>query len=152
METLTDIIINVTSPVFKEGEEIPSKYTCDGDNINPPIIFNNLPENSVSVAIIMEDPDAPKGTFDHWLVWNISANINEITEDFIPGIEGKNSFGEYRYGGPCPPNGTHRYFFYVYALDITLDLPMETNKQELIKAMEGHVLAEGHLMGRYTKR
>lgn len=152
METITDIIINVTSPVFKEGQEIPSRYTCDGENINPPILFNNVPESAISLVIIMEDPDAPNGTFDHWLVWNISANINQVTEDFVPGVEGKNSFGEYRYGGPCPPGGPHRYFFNVYALDIPLDLPIETKKKELKKAMEGHVLAEGHLMGRYTKK
>lgn len=110
MESLTDIIINVSSPAFDMGQEIPKKYTCDGENINPPLTFENFPDKTVSLALIMDDPDAPNRTFNHWVVWNIRPDIGEIKENFIPGIVGKNSYGDFNYSGPCPPSGTHRYF------------------------------------------
>lgn len=152
MESLTDIIINVSSPAFDMGQEIPKKYTCDGENINPPLTFENFPDKTVSLALIMDDPDAPNRTFNHWVVWNIRPDIGEIKENFIPGIVGKNSYGDFNYSGPCPPSGTHRYFYKVYALNMNFQLPIETGAQELLKAMEGHVLAQGQIMGLYTKK
>lgn len=152
MEQLTDIIINVSSPAFEDGMEIPRKYTCDGENINPPLSFENFPENTVSLALIMDDPDAPNRTFNHWTVWNIRPDIGAIDENFVPGIIGKNSYGEFNYSGPCPPKGsTHQYYFMIYALDINLELPIDSGTQDLLKAMEGHVLAQGQLIGKYTK-
>lgn len=152
MEQLTDIIINVSSPAFEMGKEIPKKYTCDGENINPPLAFENYPENTASLALIMDDPDAPNKIFNHWTVWNIRPDIGAIDENIIPGIVGKNSYKEFNYQGPCPPSGTHRYLFNVYALDTILELPLVTGAQDLKKAMEGHVLAQGQLIGLYSKK
>lgn len=152
METLLDIEIKISSPAFQEGGNIPEKYTCDGENINPPIKMENLPDGTESVALIVEDPDAPNGTFDHWVVWNIRPVEDEIREHVTPGVEGKNSFNQHHYGGPCPPDGEHRYFFKLFALNKMLDLDVNSGKQELLKAMEGNVLATGELMGRYKKK
>jgi Raf kinase inhibitor-like YbhB/YbcL family protein len=143
--------LNVHSTEFAQNGHIPPKYTCEGDNINPPLNISGVPEKAKALAIIMEDPDAPRGVFDHWLVWNISPNIS-IAENTNPGISGTNSFGTTGYGGPCPPSGRHRYYFKVYALDAELTLIHGSNKTELLKAMEGHVLAQGDLMGYYQKK
>lgn len=147
METKT---LTITSPAFMHEGAIPSKYTCDGDNINPPLQIAGLPENTITLALIVEDPDAPKGIFDHWIVWNIDP-IETIKEDSRPGISGTNSMGKTGYSGPCPPNGTHRYFFYVLALDTDIDLAAGADKTALQQAMEGHIIAQGSIMGTYKR-
>ena len=143
--------LKVISTVFSHNGHIPSEYTCDGRNINPPLEVTNIPEGTKTLALIMEDPDAPRGTFDHWLVWNISPN-DAIAEQSNPGISGTNDFGKTGYGGPCPPSGVHRYFFKIYALDTKLDLLAGADKQALLEAMTDHILAEGTIMGHYQKK
>jgi len=143
--------LQVQSVAFSHNGHIPPKYTCEGENINPSLEVNNVPEGTKSLALIMEDPDAPNGTFDHWIVWNISPN-EAIAEQSIPGISGTNSFGKTGYGGPCPPSGSHRYFFKMFALDTELDLQAGSDKNALFEAMEDHILAQGELMGHYQKR
>ncbi|MFC0775533.1 YbhB/YbcL family Raf kinase inhibitor-like protein [Terrimonas alba] len=143
--------LKVYSTVFSHNGHIPPEYTCDGKNINPPIEVDNIPEGTKTLALIMEDPDAPRQTFDHWVVWNISPT-EAITEESVPGISGTNSFGHTGYGGPCPPSGAHRYFFRVYALDKKLDLMAGATKEELQESMHDHILAQGELMGYYQKK
>lgn len=140
----------ISSPAFQNEGIIPAKYTCDGEDINPPLKVDKIPEGTQTLAIIVEDPDAPKGTFDHWLVWNIPPK-NSIAENRIPGISGKNGAGKTGYHGPCPPSGYHRYYFHVFALDNSLDLEAGVDKKALQQAMEPHILAKGSLMGRYQK-
>lgn len=147
----TDLVIKVTSPAFKEGENIPSLYTCDGKNINPPLHIDGLPEGTKSLALIVDDPDAPHGTWVHWVVWNIPPT-NDIRENTVPGQQGLNDFQRTTYGGPCPPSGTHRYFFKVYALDQLLTLPPRATKNELESAMKNHILSNGQIMGRYARK
>lgn len=143
--------LKVYSTVFSHNGHIPPEYTCDGKNINPPIGVDNIPEGTKTLALIMEDPDAPRQTFDHWLVWNIPPT-EAITEESVPGISGTNSFGNTGYGGPCPPSGAHRYFFRVYALSKKLDLNAGASKEELQERMQDHILAQGELMGYYQKK
>lgn len=150
MSTTTDIQLQLTSTAFNQGGDIPRKYTCEGDNINPPLECKGMPRQTAVWALITEDPDTGHGVFDHWLVWNIRPN-ETIKENDVPGIYGRNSFGKNGYGGPCPPTGRHRYFFHVYALDKELDLPPGSTKQELQNAMQGHILATAELMGHYEK-
>jgi len=140
----------VSSPVFDNEGEIPARYTCDGDNINPPLVIDQIPGNTVSLVIIMEDPDAPKGTFDHWLVWNIPPRPG-ISENSNPGINGVNGAGRTGYHGPCPPSGSHRYYFHVFAIDTSLDLDPKTDKKTLQYIITPHILAEGTLLGMYGK-
>jgi len=149
--------LTIKSSAFKNNETIPRKYTCDGENVNPLIEILGVPKEAKSLALIMDDPDATGGvTWTHWLVWNIDPQTTYIEEDTLPpgAIEGKTSFGKTGYGGPCPPRGSkpHRYMFKVYALDITLGLMEGEGKTELMKAMEGHVLAEGTLTGLYQRK
>lgn len=141
----------VTSPVFENNGFIPPKYTCDGDDVNPPLNIEGLPEGTQSLVLIVDDPDAPFGTWDHWVVWNIPP-VGKIEENSIPGTEGLNDFNKHSYGGPCPPSGTHRYFFKVYALDTKLDLNPNSRKKNVEKAMKGHVLARGEIIGLYSRR
>ena len=148
IETAT---LQVNSDSFNHEDHIPTKYTCEGDDINPSLEISEVPEDTETLAIIMEDPDAPNGIFDHWLVWNIAPN-EAIAENSSPGISGINSFGKTGYGGPCPPSGVHRYYFKVFALNKTLDLQAGSDKKALLEAMDGHILAEGEMMGRYAKR
>lgn len=150
MDTKVTSIL-VTTDAFTHQGFIPSRFTCEGENINPPIEISNIPEETKSIAIIMEDPDAPHGTFDHWVAWNIKPNT-KITEGNVPGVSGTNSFGKKGYGGPCPPAGRHRYYIKVYALDTTLDLPESSGKKQLQAAIKGHVLGHGELMGHYEKQ
>jgi Raf kinase inhibitor-like YbhB/YbcL family protein len=140
----------ISSPAFENEGDIPSKYTCDGEDINPQLTVDNIPENTKTLAIIVEDPDAPKGTFDHWLVWNVPPE-NIIEENRIPGISGTNGAGKTGYYGPCPPSGTHRYYFHVFALDSSLDLQGGIDKKTLQNAMDSHIVAKGTLMGHYKK-
>lgn len=139
------------SSVFENNEKIPEKYTCDGENANPPLHIESIPKEAKTLALIVDDPDAPTGTFVHWVVFNIKI-IKDIREDSIPGKEGINSFKKISYGGPCPPSGTHRYFFKVYALDSELDLDSSATKADVEKAMKNHVLAKGELIGLYSKK
>lgn len=141
----------VQSPAFAHNGHIPAHYSCEGENINPPIEISDIPEGTKTLALIMEDPDAPNGVFDHWLLWNLlpGQTIGEKTD---LGVSGMNSFGKTGYGGPCPPSGTHRYYFRVYALDKELSVAAGQSKTELMEDMEGHVLGFGELMGRYRKR
>ncbi len=150
MATKTKADLIIISNAFSQGGHIPKKYTCEGEDINPPLKVSGFPEETKTLAIIVEDPDAPSGTFDHWLVWNIPPN-EPIAENYIPGISGCNSFGKTGYGGPCPPSGSHRYFFKVYALDSNLDLLAGSDKKALQEAMQNHVLASGELMAHYKK-
>ena len=143
-------VLEVRSTAFSEGGHIPPRYTCEGENINPPLEVDAIPEGTRSLALIVEDPDAPKGVYDHWLVWNIPPNAG-ITEKSNAGVTGRNSFGKNSYGGPCPPSGSHRYFFKVFALDRDLDLPAESDKSGLLEAMEGHIIGSGQLMAHYQK-
>ncbi len=145
--------MQISSPTFQNNQNIPSKYTCDGQNINPPLQFSDIPGNAQSLVLISDDPDAPMGTWVHWIIWNIDPKTTEIAENSVPtgAIEGTTSFGETGYGGPCPPSGTHRYFFKLYAIDIKLDLPITTNSQALEKALQGHILASSELIGLYKR-
>lgn len=141
----------LSSPAFEHGGAIPAKYTCDGEGINPPLQFSAIPDGTVSLALIVEDPDAPGGTYDHWLVWNIP-RAAEIPEGRRPGISGTNSDGKTGYHPPCPPDGEHRYYFYVYALDADLHLNPGASRSELEGAIQGHILGNSELMGRYTRQ
>jgi Raf kinase inhibitor-like YbhB/YbcL family protein len=143
--------INVSSSAFASNGSVPGKYTCDGQNINPPLEFEGIPEEAESLVLIVDDPDASPKTFTHWIVWNIEP-MAKIEEDSIPGVEGLNNFKKIGYGGPCPPSGTHRYFFRVYALDKNLDLKAGAGRKELEKEMIGHITAEGELMGKYSRK
>ena len=145
--------MKITSSAFENNGMIPSEYTCDGSDISPPLIMSDVPQETKSLAIIMDDPDAPMGTFTHWLVWNISPQKKQFTKDEkISFPQGKTSFGSKSYGGPCPPGGTHRYFFKLYALDEVLNLKEGSSKAELEKAMKGHVISEAVLMGKYSRK
>jgi Raf kinase inhibitor-like YbhB/YbcL family protein len=143
--------LRVRSVAFSHGGHIPPRYTCEGENINPPLEISGLPERTKTLALVVEDPDAPKGTYDHWVTWNIPPN-ETIAENSKPGVTGRNSFGNTGYGGPCPPSGSHRYFFKVYALDTELNLAAGADKRTLEQAMKDHVLATGELMAHYQKR
>jgi len=143
--------LDITSPAFKHLKKIPSKYTCDGENVNPPLSINNIPKETKSMVVIMDDPDAPVGAWDHWVVWDIKPK-KEIKENSIPGTEGINSFQNHHYKGPCPPSGSHRYFFKVYALDKELGLHPYSKKKEVEKAMVDHILAAGGLIATYQRK
>ena len=137
--------------MFKHNELIPAKYTCDCADINPPLRIEGTPEGTKSLVLIVDDPDAPMGTWDHWIVWNIPP-MERIEEDSIPGTEGLNDFRKHSYGGPCPPSGTHRYFFKVYSLDTNLELDRNARKKHVEKAIKGHILAKGELVGLYQRK
>lgn len=151
MTELVSKSLVIRSSAFENNGAIPSRYTADGDNVNPPLRIENLPDDTKSLALIIEDPDAPSGTFDHWVMWNIPPS-NEIREHTAPGVEGLNSERKNIYTGPAPPSGTHRYFFKVYALDSNLDLSTDSAKQDLQSAMKGHILAQGELIGTYSSK
>jgi Raf kinase inhibitor-like YbhB/YbcL family protein len=151
MTIVVNKTLTIKSSAFANNDFIPSKYTCDGSNINPELTIKDIPPDAKSLALVIDDPDAPKGTFDHWVMWNIPVK-EKIEENTSPGAQGKNGKGENRYTGPCPPSGTHHYHFKVYALDTKFDLPVSTDKQALLKAMEGHILASGELIGVYKNK
>jgi Raf kinase inhibitor-like YbhB/YbcL family protein len=142
--------LGVTSPAFGNNQLIPKRYTCDGEDVNPPLSIGKLPEGTRSLALTVDDPDAPMGTWDHWIVWNIPPT-SKIEENTVPGVEGLNDFRKHSYGGPCPPSGTHRYFFKIYALDIRLNITVNSRKKDLESAMKGHMLAKGELVGLYRR-
>ena len=144
--------MSLTSPAFNDGEAIPLEYSCDGDDLSPDLDWFGIPEGTGSLAFIMDDPDAPVGTWIHWVLYNIPADMPGLQQGITGvGEDGVNSWGTTGYGGPCPPGGTHRYFFKMYALDTVLDLGPGANKEELLTAMEGHILGQAELMGTYTR-
>ncbi len=150
--------MQLISPVFSHQDLIPAKYTCDGQDLSPPLRWDDVPAATQSFALICDDPDAPRRTFVHWVLFNLSADRRSLPEGVPPdgtlsegGIQGKNDFGNLGYGGPCPPSGSHRYFFKLYALDRFLDLQPGATKDQVTAAMQGHILAEGELMGRYQR-
>ncbi len=142
--------MRLTSTEFANNEFIPKKFTCEGEDINPALIIEKIPADAKSLALIIDDPDAPMGTWVHWVVYNIPI-ISRIDEGSIPGEQGVNDSGRRDYGGPCPPSGTHRYFFKIYALDAKLNLKAGLTKQELEKAMQGHILDKAELIGLYKR-
>jgi Raf kinase inhibitor-like YbhB/YbcL family protein len=155
--------IHIESQAFASGGTIPKLYTCDGKDVSPPLTWSGIPENARSLALICEDPDAPRGTWTHWVLFDLPANVGGLGEG-VPAqervtvaaagetaVQGKNDFGMTGYGGPCPPSGSHRYFFRIYALDTELGLGPKTTRQDLLRSIKGHVLAEGELMGTYSR-
>ena len=145
--------MKITTTAFQEGGNIPSKFTCDGADANPLLRFEGVPAEAKSLALIVDDPDAPGGLFTHWLVWNIDPKTAAVEENGAPSnsVQGKNDFGKSGYGGPCPPSGTHRYFFKIFALDRQLDLAAGSKRAQLDAQMRGHIIAQGELMGRYSR-
>ena len=145
--------MKLTSPAFTHNGAIPSEYTCDGSDLSPPLEISDVPSNAKSLVLINDDPDAPVGTWDHWIVFNIPSSIEDIPKGTEPkGTAGRNSWGRTGYGGPCPPSGTHRYFFKLYALDTELNLQEGATKKDLERAMQGHIIAQAELMGTYKRR
>jgi Raf kinase inhibitor-like YbhB/YbcL family protein len=142
--------MKLTSPAFEQNTLIPKKYTCEGENINPALLVTDIPKNAASLALIMDDPDAPAGTFVHWVVYDMPL-AEKIDENSVPGVQGVNGRGADRYAGPCPPSGKHRYYFRLYALDKVLALRKGANRNELERAMKNHVLDKSELMGLYQK-
>ena len=154
-----NMTITVTSPAFASMQTIPQKYTCDGEDLSPPLSWTNVPKNAHSIVLICDDPDAPAGDWVHWVCYDIPAAVDSLPEA-IPygdtlacgGKQGTSDFRKIGYGGPCHPGGTHRYFFKVYALDVMLNLPSGKTKKEIVKAIKGHVVASGELVGTYTRK
>lgn len=153
--------IRVSSPAFRDGDMIPKKYTCDGEDASPPLQFSGVPAGTKSLVLICDDPDAPVGTWTHWVLFNLPPDTKTLAEKIpasatLPSgaIHGQNSWGGRKigYGGPCPPSGTHRYYFKVYALDVKLDLHAGTTKKHLVKAMKRHIIGQGELMGTYKRQ
>jgi len=150
--------VTITSSSFTEGGLIPKKHTCDAEDISPDLNWSGVPKEVKSLALICDDPDAPVGTWVHWVLFNIPADVTTLQAGVSPDAvlkngarHGKNDFRKLGYGGPCPPGGTHRYFFKIYALDTLLSLESGSTKSQLLAAMKGHVLAEGQLMGKYKR-
>ncbi len=145
--------MKLTSSAFQNNGRIPEKYTCDGDDINPSLEISGAPSNAKSLVLIMDDPDAPVGTWDHWILFNINPATKTISEDSVPqgAIQGLNSWNRNNYGGPCPPSGTHRYVFKLYALDTTLSLTSNAKKSNIENAMKDHILAQTTLVGVYSR-
>ncbi len=144
--------LTIGSSAFEPNKPIPKKYSCDGDDTNPPLSIEGIPKETRSLALTLDDPDAPSGTFDHWVVWNIPPFTSQIAEHAKLGKEGLNGMREHGYTGPCPPSGKpHRYFFKVYALDMELGLSANSTKKDLEKAVQGHMLAKGELMGTFSR-
>ena len=151
--------IKITSSAFEHEGLIPPKYTCDGADISPPLQWEGVPEATMSIALISDDPDAPMGTWVHWVIFGLPADTKELAENIPPdetlpngARQGISNFGRIGYGGPCPPSGTHRYFFKIYALDTELELAPGAGKSDLLKAMEGHTLGQGQLIGKYKRK
>ncbi len=151
--------LTLSSGAFEHESMIPARYTCDGEDISPDLKWDGVPEGTISFILICDDPDAPVGDWVHWLLFNIPESRRNLTEGFLlsrnrdEGIRGgTNDFRKVEYGGPCPPGGVHRYFFKIYALDVMLDIPEGVKKKDIEAAMKGHVLGEGQLMGRYSRK
>lgn len=146
--------MKITSPAFENNQTIPIKYTCHGEKINPPLKFWDIPNNTKSLTLIVDDPDAPNGNFVHWIVFNISPSITEIKENSVPlnSMQGITSINKSGYVSPCPPSSTHRYIFKLYALDEDLNLPANSDKQTVENAMQGHILTQADLIGLYSSK
>lgn len=152
------LAMHLRSSAFDNGGIIPAKYTCDGKNVSPPLGWSSAPANTKSFVLICDDPDAPVGTWVHWVYYDIPAKVKYLPENVAPhehptsgGTHGINDFHKIGYGGPCPPGGTHRYYFKIYALDVELNLPPGATKKEVLKAMQGHILGQAQLMGKYRR-
>lgn len=147
------IPMTIASPVFGQGQPIPTKYTCDGDGVNPPLQIGNVPAQAQSLALIVDDPDAPGGTWTHWLLWNIPPTVTSIGENSVPpgAVQGQASSGQNAFGAPCPPNGIHHYYFYLYALPEKLSISSFSDAAALRKAIGGMAIAEAELMGTYGR-
>jgi len=152
-EIISSKFMKIESSAFSNNQFIPAKYTCDGEDINPPLKISEVPKGAKSLVLIVDDPDAPMGTWLHWTVWNISPEIEEIPENNVPegAVEGITDFGKLGYGGPCPPSGIHRYFFKLYALDKSLELESSAKSKDIEKAMEGYILDQAQLIGMYSR-
>lgn len=146
--------MQLSSPAFTQNGRIPLLCTCDGEDRSPPLRVADVPGGAKSLVLIHDDPDAPAGTWVHWLLWNVDPRTKEIPAGSVPkgAVEGTTSFRRTGYGGPCPPSGTHRYFFKLYALDTVLDLPSSADKKKLEAAMEGHIIAQAELIGLYSRQ
>lgn len=146
-------IMKLTSPAFENNEVMPSQYTCDGENINPPLEISQVPAGTKILVLTVDDPDAPSGSWNHWLVWNIPSTVSLIEEDDVPeeAIQGISSFDKQEYGGPCPPSGTHHYIFKIFALDTELSLETISTIKEVEKAMEGHIIDQAEIVGLYQR-
>jgi Raf kinase inhibitor-like YbhB/YbcL family protein len=145
--------LKIFSPAFENGGKIPQEYTCDGKNVNPPLKIENAPSNAKSLALVFDDIDAPKGTYVHWVIWNIDPGLKEMREDSVPEgvVQGVSDFKKRNYGGPCPPGRAHKYIFRIYALDTLLRLNPDSTKKDLEKAMEGHIISRAQLTGFYKR-
>jgi len=150
--------MKTTSSAFADGSKIPEVYSCKGADVSPPLAWSGVPEGAASLALICDDPDAPMGTWVHWVYFDLPPHLEGLPQDVpagenpeVGGVQGRNSWRRSDYGGPCPPGGTHRYYFKLYALDVMLDLGPAANKRRVLKAMEGHILAEAQLMGTFSK-
>jgi Raf kinase inhibitor-like YbhB/YbcL family protein len=146
--------MQITSPIFKNNDYLPEKYTCDGLDINPPLVFSDIPLNTKSLALIVDDPDSPSGVWTHWLVWNINPDTKEILENSLPinAVEGITTWGESGYRGPCPSSGTHRYFFKLLALDIILDLIPSATIAQFTEITKNNLLTQAEIFARYSKK
>ncbi len=146
-------VMYIISPAFEDGGRVPPKYTCDGDDVNPELRFGDVPGDTVSLVVIIDDPQSPSGNWLHWSVWNIDPATRILPEDTVPkgAVEGETDFSEIGYGGPCPSYGEHEYRFMVFALDVTLDLPRGTQRHILERAIEGHVIASATIMAKYQR-
>lgn len=146
------MVMKLTSVAFEHNGQIPEKYSCRGEDINPPLQITDIPKTAKSLVLIVDDPDAPMGTWDHWIMYNIPP-INSISENSVPSgaMQGRNSFSKLKYGGPCPPSGTHRYFFKLFALNSTLDLSEGVSKQEILLAIQDKIVDKSELIGLFTK-
>lgn len=148
--------LSISSPAFADGDNLPEKYSCNGEDISPPIVISDAPVGTQSFVLIMDDPDAPNGTWLHWVLYNVPANVTTISEQASTKpvwedgtMQGRNDWSDAKYGGACPPDGTHRYFFKIYALDKVLDLKKKASLNKVRKAMKGHILAEAKMMAKY---
>jgi Raf kinase inhibitor-like YbhB/YbcL family protein len=146
--------LKISSSAFENNGNIPAKYTCDGPNVNPHLKIENVPAGAKSLALIVDDPDAPRGMWVHWVVWNIDSKTSEIKENSIPkgSVQGINDFEKHDYGGPCPPSGTHRYFFKLYALDTLLNFSSDAGKAGLERAMKDHIVGQAQITGLYKRK
>lgn len=152
------MVIKIKSSAFEEGEIIPKKYSCEGVNVSPPLQWSSSPADVESFVLICEDPDAPSGLWAHWIIFNLPAETTALPEFIMErevlengAQQGLNDFGTIGYRGPCPPGGTHRYYYRIFALDIMLHLTSRINRQDLLEAMIGHIIDQGHIMGIYTR-
>ena len=145
--------MNISSQAFGHKEKIPQKYTCDGANGSPPLMFSGTPSGAQSMVLIVDDPDAPSGTFTHWILYNIPSTTTSIPEGGVPqgALQGVNDFGHTRYGGPCPPSGEHRYIFHLYAIDKILEIGVGSSREHLSAAMHGHIIDRAELVGLYSR-